>query len=104
MDALKNCQKLRTFSKRLALVPVLFQTLIFGIQSRCLEMFPPIVASILTKIKNPLRPSIVLSIWSVAAIINHFSKKVEREFKFKYTEEYRVNDMDKISGLWMDER
>ena len=102
MDVVRNCQQLRLISKCLAFLPVIKQTLAFGIQSVSVEGVSTLMSAILTTMKKPLRPYLVISVWAVAAITNFFSKKVEREFKFKYTDEFRENDMKKIPGLWMD--
>lgn len=96
MDFVRFCKKLRRSMTMIAILPVLLRTLMpFGTTMTFLNSF-------LLKVNSRLSPSLVLSIWAVSGMVSYLCKKLENEFKFKYAEEYRNRDMDKVPSVWMD--
>ena len=96
MDLVRFCKKLRRGMTMIAILPILLRTMMpFGTTVTFFNSF-------LLKINRRLSPGLVLTTWVMSAMVSCLCKKLENEFKFKYSEEYRDRDMDKVPSIWMD--
>ncbi len=103
MLLVKNCQRLRKVMKAIAFIPVFFRVLA-GSSSisvpSCLGM--KLLSPLIMKVNHILNPSLVLAMWTVSVLTTYVATKLEKEFEFKYTSEFRDKDNDKIPSVWMD--
>jgi len=108
----KNCQTLRSAMKVVAFIPILLRVMASSIGSGGssvssagvgigigMKLLP---SSIIATVNRILSPSLILLIWTVSFAISFVTKKLEKEFEFKYTEEFRDKDNAKIPSVWMD--
>jgi len=112
MGFVKNCQTLRSAMKVVAFIPILLRVMASSIGSGGssvssagvgigigMKLLP---SSIIATVNRILSPSLILLIWTVSFAISFVTKKLEKEFEFKYTEEFRDKDNAKIPSVWMD--
>ena len=107
MEFVKKCQTIRKYVKSIALFPV-FVKFMTSVMLNNTPSAPigfsksSLFVSSLSKVNCIMRPSLILTAWTLSAITLYLTKKLEKQFKFKYTGEYRDKDMGKIPSVWMD--
>ena len=109
-DAVRKSKTLRQVTKLVALFPFVMKILLLT-TSATTTMTSPVLGTssgnslvkfVLQRLKFFTKASSMLFIWTMSAMAIFFTNKFEKEFEFKYTNEYRDNDMDKIPTVWMD--
>ena len=100
LGLLKKCQLLQKCAKVIAFIPILIRLATFGLDSATYKK--SFMNSLLFKLNNSLTPISLFSIWGLSLASSYIVAKIQKQFEFKYTEDYRNKDMDKIPSVWMD--
>ena len=103
MGLVKKCRRLSGIMKAIAFIPIFFRVLGSGSSSGLSSVGMKLLSPILMKVNSILSPGLVLAMWAVSFVTSYLAKKLEKEFEFKYSPEFRDKDNDKIPSVWMDQ-
>jgi len=120
MSCVKNCRLIQKLSKFTFVLSILNKVLGLGGTSTTtitstthaaaaminLSKSSTILNGLVSFAKNTLsyfnNPKSLITIWIISAMSYYVAKKIEKEFYFKYTNEYRNRDLAKIPSVWED--
>jgi len=95
--AVRNCKRIQRTSKVVSLVLVAIKAWAIMVLDATggTSMFA-------SRLNRLLKPALLGWTIGLSTIASWLSKKVRREFDFKYTEDYRDKDLETIPKIWLD--
>jgi phenylpropionate dioxygenase-like ring-hydroxylating dioxygenase large terminal subunit len=97
-DVVKNCQKLIKGAKTISILTLATKLVSIWLNT-------PKYSWASSRIPTDLfflKPRWVAAVVALASAVSYLASKIIREYYYKYTDDYRRNDLSKIPTLWMD--
>ena len=102
-DVVKNCMKIRKTAVVMSLLTIMAKILVKTIFLGTATYDGGGILTLARKINTILKPSIFVGVLAMSGAVASITKKIISEYHFKYTEEYRRNDLAKIpKQIWKD--